>query len=300
MAREAPDLNALVFFHEVVRSGSLHAASARLRVPPSTLSRRLRQLERQMGALLLKKSTRRLAPTDIGASLLEHCARISAEAEAAAQKAARMQTELQGTLRVAVPIEFGTGWLGRAIADFAVRYPDIQLEVDASGRPVDLIGESVDVAIALGQPKPSRLAFRRLGSLTSGLYASPAYLARRGTPRSLDEVPSHDCVATEIQERERLWLLRSQGRRRGILVAGRIRVNSIRLARELVIGGAGLGLLPHDMCRRHVASGQLVPVLPSWSSPALRIVALFLSRSSVPAKTRAFLDFVAAQLAHGS
>jgi DNA-binding transcriptional LysR family regulator len=104
-------------------------------------------------------------------------------------------------------------------------------------------------------------------------------------------------VVTEIQLREGIWRFRNSAGKRDVLVKGRLRVNSIRLARELVVGGAGLGLLPHMMCTGHLQSGALVRVLPSWSSPSLPVVALILSRTSVPKKTRIFLDFVAEQLA---
>jgi DNA-binding transcriptional LysR family regulator len=291
------DLNSVMLFYQVVKTGSLTAACDRLQVPRSTLSRRLQQLEKQLGALLLKKSTRKLAPTDLGLSVQEHCERIAAEVAAIRQIATRSQTEPQGTLRVALPVEFGTSWLGKAISDFALKYPETVIEVDVSGREVDLIDDSVDVAITIGHPKASRIPMRRLGSLISGIYASPSYIARRGSPRSLDELAQHDCVVTAIQLREGFWRFRGTSGKRDIGINGRVRVNSIRLARELVIGGTGLGLLPHGMCARHLESGQLVRVLPSWNSNSLPISALILSRTGIPKKTRLFLDFVAEQLA---
>jgi DNA-binding transcriptional LysR family regulator len=300
VAQRLPDLNAFMMFHEVVRCGSLTAACARLGVPRSTLSRRLLQLEKELGTLLLKKNTRKLAPTDLGLAVLEHCQRIAQEAEAILQKTSRIRSEVQGTLRVAMPVEFGSAWLGKAISEFAVRYPEIALDIDVSGRSVDLIEESFDIAISFGQPKPSRMTLRRLGSLASGIYASPAYLERRSLPKTPVDLAAHDCVVTEIQVREGAWRIRGSGGKRDVQVNSRMRVNSIRLARELVIGGAGIGLLPDMMCTRHVESGALVRVLPSWSSPPLPVVALILSRTSVPKKTRAFLDFVAAQLAVAS
>jgi DNA-binding transcriptional LysR family regulator len=204
---------------------------------------------------------------------------------------------VHGTLRIRLPLEFGAAWLGQAIAEFALGFTDIQLDVDASGRPVDLIDDAFDIAIAFGRPKPSRLTFRRLGTLPTGLYASPLYLQRRGTPDSVDELREHDCVVTEIQQREGVWAFRSQSRRRSVAIVGRHRVNSGRLARELVLGGAGLGVFPSLMCDRYVATGELVRVLPTWSSPPLEVVALILSRTQLPRKTRVFLDFIAERLA---
>ena len=295
--QEPLDLNSLMLFHQVVKAGSLTAACDRLQVPRSTLSRRLQQLEKQLAALLLKKSTRKLAPTDLGLTVQEHCERIAVEVAAIRQVATRSQTEPHGTLRVALPVEFGTSWLGKAISDFALKYPETAIEIDVSGREVDLIDDSVDIAITIGHPKPSRIPMRRLGSLISGIYASPSYIARRGSPRSLDELAEHDCVMTAIQLREGFWRFRGTNGKRDVGINGRVRVNSIRLARELVIGGTGLGLLPHAMCAGYLASGQLVRVLPSWNSGSLPIVGLILSRTGIPKKTRLFLDFVAEQLA---
>lgn len=294
------DLGAILLFHEVVKAGSLSAAAVHNDTPKSTLSRRLQQLERQIGTPLLKKNTRKQAPTDLGLSIIEHCERIAAELDAIQQKAARTRTGLSGTLRVAIPVEFGTAWLGKAIADFANAHPDLAIEANVSGRSVDLITEPVDLVITFGQPKLSRITQRRLGAVTSGIYASPDFLKRNGTPRSFEEVVSSDCVVTEIQLQEGAWQFRNAGRRRDLKVHARLRVNSIRLARELVVDGAGLGLLPHLMCQRHVASGALVQVLPEWNSPPMPVVALMLSRTSLPKKTRLFLDFVAKQLSAAS
>jgi DNA-binding transcriptional LysR family regulator len=290
------DLNSLMLFYEVAKSGSLASACERLQVPRSTLSRRLLQLEKEMGTLLLKKNTRKLAPTDIGLGILEHCERILSESNAVTEKISRMQTDLQGTLRIAIPNEFGTAWLGKAVSEFAVRYPELQVEIEVSDRVIDLINESVDVSISFGRPKASRITQRRLGSVSSGIYASPEYIARHGLPSSLDEIRSHDCIVTDMQRRQGVWLFRGQNRNHSVGTNGRIRVNNIRLARELAIGGSGLGLLPHIMCSKYVASRQLVRVLPSWDSPALHVVALFLSRTRIPNKTRVLLDFVAEQL----
>lgn len=292
----AIDLGALLLFHDVVKAGSLTAAAARGDTPKSTLSRRLQQLERQLGTPLLKKNTRKQAPTDLGAAILSHCERIATEVDAIQQHAARARTGLSGTLRVAIPVEFGTAWLGKAIADFAVAHPDLAIEITVSGQSVDLIAEPVDLAITFGQPKLSRITQRRLGAVSSGIYASPDWLARNGTPGTFEELVRSDCVVTEIQLQEGAWQFRSAGRRRDLKVRSRVRVNSIRLARELVLSGAGPGLLPHLMCERYLASGALVQLLPNWNSPPMPVVALMVSRTGLPRKTRLFLDFVAQQL----
>lgn len=291
------DLNSVMLFYEVVNAGSLTKAGEKLHVATSTISRRLAQLERQVGTLLLKKNTRKLAPTEIGKGLYKRCKRIACEVADMGLAAEATRSELQGNLRVSLQVEVGTAWLGRALAEFAIEYPGITLEIDVTSKMIDLIDAPYDVAIHFGRLKPSRLTYRHLATISRGIYASPDYLARRGDPSSIADLSSHDCVVTEVQQREGVWTFRNQNSRKRVKVAGRIMVNSIRLARELVIGGAGLGLLPDAMCARQVESKQLVRVLTSWRSPPFHATALILAREGIPKRTRVFVDFIAQRLA---
>lgn len=295
----ALDLDALMLFYQVVAAGSLTAAAVRLRLAKSTVSRRLAQLERRAGAMLLKKSTRRLALTELGQAVHARCERIATELEAVRREALRMQSDVQGTLRVSVPLEFGNAWLGRNLSEFTRMHPAIAVEVELSGRPADLIAEPFDIAIHVGRLEPSRLAYRRLAALERGVYASPAYLERMGTPRSIDDLRRHECVVTGLQQREGVWSFRTRSGRRAIGVTSRITVNSIRLARELVKSGAGLGLLPNVLCAEDVQAGRLTRVLAGWKSPPVPITALILTREAMPRKTRVFLDFLAERIASG-
>jgi DNA-binding transcriptional LysR family regulator len=299
--RAAPpfDLDALMLFHQVVAAGSLTAAAARLRLAKSTVSRRLAQLERQAGAMLLKKTTRRLALTELGQVVHARCERIAVELEAARRETQRMRSDVQGALRVSMPLEFGNAWLGRHLAEFTRAHPAIALEIELTSRPADLIDEPIDIAIHVGRLRSSRLAHRRLATLERGVYASPAYLDRMGTPRSIDDFRRHECVVTGLQQREGVWSFRTQSGRRAIGVASRITVNSIRLARELVKSGAGLGLLPNLLCAEDARAGRLTRVLASWKFPPVPITALILAREAIPRKTRVFLDFLAERVARG-
>lgn len=166
------DLNALLLFFEVVNAQSISAGARKLGLPKSTISRKLAFLEDQLGAVLFKKGGRKLAVTDIGQALYEHCERIAAEIEEAGLGTTRMQTELRGTLRVSMPVDFGTGWLSAAIAAFAVSYPDIHLVIDANSRWIDVSVEPYDVAVQLSTLHETHSGVRRLASITRGVYAS--------------------------------------------------------------------------------------------------------------------------------
>jgi DNA-binding transcriptional LysR family regulator len=287
------DLNALMLFQEVVSAGSITRACANTGISKSTISRKLAQLETEIGSLILKKNSRTLAVTGIGHTLYEYGRRIAADAVKAGLETTEMQSKLGGTLRVSMPSDFGVAWLGRAVAAFAVHHPDIRLEIGLNSGIVDLFKEPYDIAIHLGTPPPSRLVYRRLATLARGIYASPGYLEKQGLPLTLEDLRRHHCVVTEQQRSEGNWTFRNASRRRHVEVSGHAIVNNIALVRELLIGGVGLGLLTHALCRGDLAANRLVRVLPTWESAPLQATALILSRDRIPRKTRAFLDFIA-------
>ena len=247
-----------------------------------------------MGSKLLKRGNRRIWVTESGHRLHEHCARIAAEVEDAGLQAAQMRTSLKGRLRVSMPIDFGTGWLSRAIASFAECYSEIELDIYVNGRWVDVQEESYDVAIHIGRLINPDVALRRLSALTRGVYASPEYAARRGLPRG--RWRNHECVLTEQQLSEGIWNVGENAQDR-LRRQARVVVNNIGLARELVISGIGVGILPNVMCRNDVKSGRLVRIPIDHDIPALEASATFFSGRHMPRKTKVFVDHIAEFLA---
>lgn len=290
-------LDQLMTFHEVVESGSLTKAGGRLRMATSTVSRKLASLERQMGTLLLKRNTRRLVPTEVGIELYQRCSRIAREVQDLGSAAELSRSEVRGTLRVSIPSDFGSGWLGAAISRFVQQHPALMLEIEVSSEAVNLIEQPFDMAIQYGTLRDSRLVCKRLATLARGIYASPGYLRRQGTPANLDDLREHGFVVTQLQRDEGTLQFRAQGTRQRIPIEHRVVVNNMRLARELVLGDAGLAVLPQGMCAAHLASGALVQVLPQWRVPSTQAVAVVLAREGIPRKTRAFLDFLGEHLA---
>jgi DNA-binding transcriptional LysR family regulator len=286
------DLNALLVFFEVVNAQSITKAARTLGLPKSTVSRKIQHLESQVGSALLKRRNRRITVTEEGLRLHDHCGRIAAEIEDAGLQATQMRTSLKGRLRVSMPIDFGIGWLSRAMASFAEKYPSIDLEIHVNGRWVDVSEESYDVAIHLGQLLNPDLPFRRLSALTRGVYASPEYLARKAPTINLSD--EHECVLTEQQLAEGIW---TQANKEGQRREGRVVVNNIGVARELVISGIGVGVLPNVMCRNDVKSGRLVRIMLDRQIPALEASATFFAGRYLPSKTKVFLDHVTEFLA---
>jgi DNA-binding transcriptional LysR family regulator len=290
------DLNSLRLYYEVVNAGSITKAAELLRMPKSTISRKLTQLEQDLGAILLKKGPKRLTTTDIGAALYERCRRLVIEIEDVGLATAEMQGELRGVLRVSIPVDFGISWISRAMVGFVHKYPEINLAIEVNSRLVNPREDPYDVTIQLGPLKDSGLTYRRLATITRGVYASPAYLAKHGTPRTVEDFGKHDCIITDQQRQDGVWTFRNQSKHRFIEVSGKVTVNNIAIARDLAIGGIGLSMLPNMMCQNDVNTNRLVRVLTNWESPPAEATALILSRKGIPNKTRVFLDFLADQL----
>ncbi|MBR1177009.1 LysR family transcriptional regulator [Bradyrhizobium sp. KB893862 SZCCT0404] len=295
MAR-AFEVDALLLFSEVVRSGNLTRASDATGLSKATISRRLASLEEQVGALLLKRNSRSLAPTPIGTRLLEYAQRIDAEVKDARIEIDELQSGTGGTLRVSIPMEFGNAWLGRAVADFAVEYPEISLFISTNNGVVDLVREQFDIAIILGKLPDSRLIYRKLTSLRRAAYASPKYVEKHGLPKIIDELPHHRCIVTEVQQKDGVWTFLKRAQRKRVEVAAHTTVANISLVRELVLSGVGIGILNDVLATNDIKAGRLVRVLPDWESPPLYTSAVMLKRTLIPKRNRLFLDFMVQRL----
>jgi DNA-binding transcriptional LysR family regulator len=289
--------NDLLLFARVADAGSFTRAAERLRLPKSTVSRRLAALEAQLGERLLLRTTRKLTITDFGMSVLEHARQVVAEVDAAADFAQHRQTLPSGRLRVSLPGDFATVVMGSLLADFVARYPAIALEIDVSPRRVDLIGENFDIAIRMGDlPDDATLAARRLALFSGSLYAAPHYLARRGVPSEPEALMEHDALRLLQRNGEPMpWVLSRGDQRWEGIPPGRATANSPELLIRLARLGAGITVVSDHFAEPYVRSGEFVPVLPDWSLPPVAAWAVFPGRRLLPARTRVFLDALQAE-----
>ena len=289
--------NDLLLFARVVGEGSFSRAAARTGLPKSTVSRRVAALEAQLGERLLLRTTRKLTVTDFGHGVLEHARQVVAEVEAAAALAQHRQAEPSGRLRVSMPADFATVVLGPLLTDFIARHPAISLEIDLSPRRVDLIGENFDLAIRMGDlPDDASLAARRLAVFSSGLYASPGYLQRRGVPAEPEALMEHDALRLLTRAGDPApWVLsRGEQRWQGI-PPGRATANSPDLLMRLARSGAGITVVGDHFVDAYVRRGELVRVLPDWGLAPATAWAVFPGRRLMPARTRVFLDAMQAE-----
>lgn len=282
---DIPELQAFV---KVVQAGSFTRAAETLGTQKATLSRTVSQLEARLGVRLLERTTRSLSLTEIGRELFERAVGILGAVEDAERLVQQIHAEPRGVLRLTCGVEFGmlavSGWIDGYLA----QYPDVSVEADFTGRLVDLVHEGFDLAIRIGPLEDSRLAARRLGSLEYGLFASPAYLARRGTPATPQELAAHTLLVFSAGAHRGGWKLQRDGEEIRVDNAGRLRVNNSFAVRDAALSGLGIAQLPLRVARG--AGDALVRVLPGWAPPAVPVHAVFPSNRFLTPKVRAFVD----------
>lgn len=289
-------LRGMVVFVEVARLRGFSRAAAALDMPVSTVSRRVAALEREIGLRLLKRSTKKVELTEEGEAYFLRCQRIIEEAESAHEELLGTRLKPRGHVRIAMTADFGLRLVG-GLPDFCKRFPDLVVEFELTTRVVDPATENCDVAIYIGAPPDSDLTAVKLAEMQMHLYASPAYLRERGSPRKLADLAAHACLLERLNgnEARSLWTLYKGGERAQVRVSGPLVLNSIGLIRRLAVGGAGVALLPASLCREELEAGTLVRVLRSWTAAPLPIYALTATRM-MPARTRTFIDFLKSQL----
>jgi len=286
----AIDLNGLILFHELASCASMRQAASRLRIPVATVSRRLRELERDLGAVLFKRGPRRMTLTDAGIELLEHSGKIVAAVDSAHTAVSELQSEPHGCIRVSLPYGFGTNLVSVAIAKFALLYPRVQFIIHATFRDVDVTSEPVDVAFNVGPVRNESLPAVKISELPRGVYANTDYCAANGIPLKPADLLKFNCIPLESQRLAGLWTFGSGGRR--VNAKARICVTDVNTAFNMMRAGLGFAILPNFLVRDAVKSGAVRQVLQNWSIPPLPVTATYLERRHMPLRIRVFLDFI--------
>ncbi|MBQ0922115.1 LysR family transcriptional regulator [Hydrogenophaga aromaticivorans] len=289
------DLNDMLLFAEVVERGGFAAAGRALGLPKSRLSRRVAGLEAQLGVRLLQRTTRKLSLTEVGEAYLRHCQALRESAQAAADTVAQVQTEPRGTLRVACPVTLAQTVLAELMPDFLARHPLVRMEMLVSNRVVDLVEEGVDVALRVRTTleDSGSLVVKRLGDDAPVLVASPALLARQGTPTTLDELSRLDSMAMSTTDgRASIPLTDPDGRQTTLQHTPRYVADDLLTLHVAALAGTGMCWLPSYMCEDDLRQGRLVRLLPDWQTPRGLVHAVFPSRRGLTPAVRCFLDFL--------
>jgi DNA-binding transcriptional LysR family regulator len=286
---EIEDIQAFV---AVADAGGLSPAAVRLGVSKSIVSRRIARLEKSLHARLLNRTTRGAALTEAGASFREHAVRIAAEADAA-RDAVSPDGKMRGRLRVAAPLSFGATHFAPVLAELASRHPELEIQSSYSDRLVDLVAEGFDAAIRLGMLDDSNLVARRIATFGGNLVASPAYLARRGTPRTPDDLLVHDAINRVNDE----WPLLHDGRVIRIHPRARFTADNGAALVPAALAGLGIALLPDFLIAGHLASGALVAVLPDYPMPEAGVYVVRPPGGSASCKVRVLIDILVEKFA---
>ena len=292
------DLNDITLFVQVVRHGSFAEAARRLGVPPNTVSRRVQQLEAQLGMRLLQRSTRKLTLTSAGQAFHESCAGAVEGLTEAALELMTGSSEPRGLVRVAVPADFFDFVQMEAVAGFLAKHPRVRLDVVLSDAKTDLIAERIDVAFRGGPMQDSGFIGRQvLSDGNSGFVASPDYLATHGTPGTLQDLTNHDCVSFAFPGGYTTWRVTGpDGVDEEVRVTPRFCGNTIQSLRKAALAGLGIALLPQLLIKRDLNSGLLVPVLPRYKRTSHGMHVLYPSRRHLPLAVSAFIDLVVDKL----
>lgn len=285
-------LTALRVFARVARSGSFSVAARELGLSQPSASRIVAELEREIGAALLIRTTRAVTLAEAGADYL---ARIEPVLDALeeADHAARGTGELRGLLRIALSSSFAVREVIPGLPDFMARHPALRIELSMDDRRQDLVGEGIDVALRFGRLADSSATTRLLGKAERLLIASPAYLATAGMPSSPEQLAGHAVIVGPAGTAPQLWSFTRDGRTVTVRVAGRLTVSQNEGAIAAAV--AGLGIVSTGMlgCRTELASGALVPVLADWRLDPVEIHALFPAGRAAKPAARAFADQLA-------
>ncbi|OGB30048.1 MAG: LysR family transcriptional regulator [Burkholderiales bacterium RIFCSPLOWO2_02_FULL_66_35] len=289
------DLNDMLLFAEVVERGGFAAAGRALGLPKSRLSRRVAGLEAQLGVRLLQRTTRKLSLTEVGEAYLRHCQALRESAQAAADTVAQVQTEPRGTLRVACPVTLAQTVLAELMPDFLAQHPLVRVEMLVSNRVVDLVEEGVDVALRVRTTldDSGSLVVKRLGDDAPVLVASPALLARQGTPTTLDELSRLDSMAMSTTDgRASIPLTDPDGKETVLQHTPRYVADDLLTLHVAALAGTGMCWLPSYMCEDDLRQVRLVRLLPDWQTPRGVVHAVFPSRRGLTPAVRCFLDFL--------
>ena len=291
----------MAFFSVLARCGGFSAAARELDLSTAAVSKRLAQMEARLGVRLLARTTRRVSLTPEGELYLEQARRILAEIDDMERLVASSLAAPRGLLRVNTTLGFGRSHIGPLVSQFVRQHPEVQVQLQLTVDPPPLSEDAFDVCLHFGEPPDARVIAKPIAPNRRLLCASPAYLARQGTPRSPHELAQHSCIGIRQGDQAYgVWRLASGRRTETVKVRGPLSTNDGELAVSWALAGHGIVLRAEWDIARYLRSGRLRQVLEQWQSPPADIYAVYPQRHQTSGRVRAFVEFVAAHFAKSS
>ncbi|NTF09333.1 LysR family transcriptional regulator [Agrobacterium rubi] len=289
-------LDAMGVLLSVVEHGSLSAASRALHSPLPTVSRKISELESLLGVRLFTRTSRRMLLTEAGQSYVSAAREILERVEEAERRATGEYVAPKGDLTMTAPIVFGRLHVLPVVTDFLKAFPDININLIMSDRPISLADEHIDVALRISRLSDSSLRAIRLGSTRTTVYANPDYLKRHSPPSHPDELKQHDCIAFEGVLSTRFWTFHDGAKDIAVPIRTRLSVNTAEAAVDAAASGLGITRVMAYQAKRAVDAGLLVPLLEDFEREASPVHLVHLSDGLMPLKLRTFLDFATPRL----
>jgi DNA-binding transcriptional LysR family regulator len=285
------DLNEIQCFVKAVELKSLTAAAKALGLPKSSMSRKIKNLESRLGMTLLTRTTRALNLTEAGKGFFERTVYALKEIEHAEESLEGSRKEVEGLLRITAPAVLASGPFNEFIASFMGMHPKVKVEILITERVVDLIAESFDFAFRMGSLKDSTLMAKRIMTMDAYVMASPKYLKRAGTPRSITDLAEHTHIVFAPDGEALPWILKNGSSKKTIIPKGPLLVNHLQSLKESAINGMGLAFLPEFLAHQELENKTLKRVCPEWESTGNPIHLVYPGQKFLSPKMRAFIDF---------
>lgn len=292
------DLNRVVTFLRVVEAGSFTAAAKALDLPTSSVSRSVAKLERDLGLVLLERTTRSVSLTDAGRTYYERARDAVTGLDEAVLMAGEAASEPSGFVRLAAPPEM-SGKITATLGGFVRKYPKIHVDVITTARGAELVGAGVDLAIVLGRLEDSSLMIRKLGTTVYRLYASASYLERQGHPQTVADLAHHDAVLYRGNQGRTTWELSGPSGTQSVDVHGALSGDSFQFVLQGITAGHGIGLIPEQcLMARNSGSEPIVPVLPELSAQGA-VQSLVYASQHLPKRVKLLRDHLADEVQVG-
>jgi DNA-binding transcriptional LysR family regulator len=289
------DLNHVATFVRVVEKESFTAAAEALGVPKSSVSRGVAKLEEDLGVRLLQRTTRKLSLTDAGRAYYERARAVLEGLDEAGAELSDRERDPRGVVRVTAPVDIGVLVLADIVAPFVRERPAIHVELALTSRLVNMVEEGFDLAVRAGRLADSSLVARKLGEIEIGLFASAAYLERRGRPKKLADLASHDCILFRAAGGRATWRLDGPRGEENVDVVGAVVSDDMLFTQRMISAGVGIGQLPR--LPKGCTDTTMVRVLPEYASSPGPLHVVWPSARHVPARVALFRDHVIASFA---
>lgn len=290
----------LEFFVLLTRLGSLSAAARALDITPPAASMRLAAMEKRMGVRLLNRSTRKISLTSEGELYLQHASRLLADLREMDEIVSAGRQAPRGLLRVNAPLGFGRTVIAPLVSTFAARFPEVEVQLEVTDRPIDLIDAGFDLAIRFGELPDNRINARRIMSNRRFMCASPAYLEKHGAPTTLNDLANHRCIVhRQNDDAYGVWRFLLDGRTEIVKVHGALSSNDGDIVLGWALDGQGIVIRSEWDLAKYLESGRLRRVLPDFALPSADLYVYYPSKQNLPARGRAFINFLIEQLASG-